>query len=52
MRGEDEEDGTGVVTLVEAERGIAPGQAAVFYHGDEVLGGVWIDEEVTSGDAA
>ena len=46
------EDGTGVVTLVEAERGIAPGQAAVFYHGDEVLGGGWIDEVITSGDAA
>ena len=30
------------VTLGAAERGIAPGQAAVFYDGDEVLGGGWI----------
>lgn len=27
------------VILDESERGIAPGQAAVFYHGEEVLGG-------------
>ena len=25
---------------------IAPGQAAVFYDGDEVIGGGWIDERV------
>lgn len=30
------------VELASSERGIAPGQAAVFYDGDEVLGGGWI----------
>jgi tRNA-specific 2-thiouridylase len=33
---------TARVTLTVPERGIAPGQAAVFYDGDEVLGGGWI----------
>jgi tRNA-specific 2-thiouridylase len=32
-------DGTAEVELQEPARGIAPGQAAVFYRGDEVLGG-------------
>ena len=37
-------DGQGgaVVELAEAQYGIAPGQAAVFYSGDRVLGGGWI----------
>lgn len=32
------------VTLHDAEAGISPGQAAVFYDGDEVVGGGWIAE--------
>jgi tRNA-specific 2-thiouridylase len=34
-------DGVGVV-FFEPQGGIAPGQAAVFYRGEEVLGGGWI----------
>jgi tRNA-specific 2-thiouridylase len=37
------DEGRAVVTLEEAQAGIAPGQAAVFYDGDEVLGGGWIE---------
>jgi tRNA-specific 2-thiouridylase len=31
------------IQFAEPERGIAPGQAAVFYREDEVLGGGWIE---------
>ncbi len=31
------------VVLKEAQHGVTPGQAAVFYRGDEVVGGGWID---------
>jgi tRNA-specific 2-thiouridylase len=31
------------VHLKEAQTGVTPGQAAVFYRGDEVIGGGWID---------
>ena len=32
-----------VVTLIEPERGVTPGQATVLYDGDEVLGGGWVE---------
>ncbi len=39
------------VELLEDLRGVAPGQAAVFYDGDRVLGGGWIDAAVTGRSA-
>ncbi|HEX8642152.1 MAG TPA: tRNA 2-thiouridine(34) synthase MnmA [Allosphingosinicella sp.] len=38
-------DGTGV-TFLAPEYGVAPGQAAVLYEGERVLGGGWIEETV------
>lgn len=35
-------DGGAEVRFDEPQRGVAPGQAAVFYHGTRVLGGCWI----------
>ena len=39
-------DGDGFVRFQSPEYGVAPGQAAVLYHGDRVLGGGWIEETV------
>ncbi|WP_394805398.1 tRNA 2-thiouridine(34) synthase MnmA [Kordiimonas aestuarii] len=38
------EDGRAHLVLDVPEAGVAPGQAAVFYDGDRVLGGGWIDQ--------
>ena len=35
--------GRAEVEFAEPQRGVAPGQAAVFYRGTRVLGGCWID---------
>jgi len=35
-------DGRYTITFAEPQFGVAPGQAAVLYYGDEVLGGGWI----------
>lgn len=40
-----QDDGAVDVHFVEPQAGIAPGQAAVFYDGDRVLGGGWIARE-------
>ena len=45
-------DGSASVELAAAEHGVAPGQACVFYDGERVLGGGWIQREKTSTEAA
>jgi tRNA-specific 2-thiouridylase len=35
-------DGSVLVTFDEAQRAVTPGQAAVFYDGEVVVGGGWI----------
>jgi tRNA-specific 2-thiouridylase len=37
-----------VIDLIDPAQGIAPGQAAVVYDGDRVLGGGWIEETVAA----
>ena len=36
-------DDSAEVSLIEAQSGVSPGQACVFYDGDRVLGGGWIE---------
>lgn len=40
-------DKTIEVTFSQSQAGVAPGQAAVFYQQDQVLGGCWIREPIT-----
>ena len=42
----EEGDDSIVVTFVEKQLAITPGQAVVFYHGDLVLGGGWIEKRL------
>ena len=42
-----DQDGGAAVTLADAARGVAPGQACVFYDGERVLGGGWIQREAS-----
>ena len=39
------QDGSAAVTLADTAQGVAPGQACVFYDGNRVLGGGWIQRE-------
>ena len=41
---EPQPNGSALVTLHSPETAVTPGQAAVFYHDDTVLGGGWIEE--------
>jgi tRNA-specific 2-thiouridylase len=40
--------GGGMVRFDQPEYGVSPGQAAVLYEGDRVLGGGWIEETVAA----
>ena len=41
-------DGRAEILLAEPQYGVAPGQACVFYDGDRVLGGGWIERETAA----
>ena len=42
----DPREGRAEVRFAEPQRGITPGQAAVFYRGTRVLGGCWIENRL------
>ena len=43
-----EQDGKARIQLNETEAGVSPGQAAVFYHDNRVLGGGWIEKTISA----
>ncbi len=43
-------DGSATLSFCNPEYGVAPGQAAVLYHGERVMGGGWIEETVAAYD--
>jgi len=45
------DDNNLIVQLMNAQSGVTPGQAAVFYRGNEVLGGGWINKPVLSAES-
>jgi tRNA-specific 2-thiouridylase len=45
-------DGTAVLAFAEPQAGVAPGQAAVLYDGERVLGGGWIERTLGTDAAA
>jgi len=51
VRLERNADDSGTLSFVNPEYGVAPGQAAVFYDGDRVMGGGWIDQTIGAYDA-
>jgi len=46
------DDGSALITFDEPQSAITPGQAAVFYDSDVVLGGGWIDRTITNSKTA
>lgn len=44
------DDGRAEVIFDQPEYGVAPGQAAVFFSGDRVLGGGWIKQSISAAD--
>jgi tRNA-specific 2-thiouridylase len=43
-----EQDGRARIILSEPEAGVSPGQAAVFYDGERLLGGGWIEKTISA----
>ena len=50
LEGKLGEDAEAVIRFNDPEFGVAPGQAAVIYAGDRVVGGGWIDSTEAAAD--